>query len=190
MEKYYSKTTVYLTKRQKEILTKFMPYKLSGLLRDVLDIILLSDNRISPEDFQNDPELLGLLFEYRRYLNQSRETVRNREALKRVLFEYYDSLSVPYHCAKYGHRSALKTCRKLLPEFRSKGYLISDRIAEDMIVEYVNTVEALGKDDEAWIEWKAAEDAEKSKESMGTVDKFRDSLAVAEKSGGQDGNSL
>lgn len=165
MEKYYSKTTVYLTQRQKDIITKFMPYKLSGLLRDVIDIVLLSDKRICPEDFQDDPELLGLLYEYRRYLNQSKETFRNREALKAELYQFFDSQSLPYNCAATGHRAALKMCRSLVKEFRAKGYIISDRLAEDMIVEYVNTVEALGKDDQAWAEWQALEAANRRREA-------------------------
>ena len=169
MEKYYSKTTVYLTQRQKDIITKFMPYKLSGLLRDVIDIVLLSDKRICPEDFQDDPELLGLLYEYRRYLNQSKETFKNREALKAELYQFFDSQSLPYNCAATGHRAALKMCRSLVKEFRAKGYVISDRLAEDMIVEYVNTVEALGKDDEAWAEWQALEAANRRREAEGTA---------------------
>ena len=166
MEKYYSKTTVYLTQRQKDLMTKLMPYKLSGLLRDILDIVLIKDNNwITPEEYKNDPELLGLIYEYRRFLNQSQETFKNREALKAELWKFFDSESIPYNCAKAGHRTALKICRKLITEFRAKGYVISDRLAEDMIVEYVHTIEALGKDDEAWAQWEALEAANRRREA-------------------------
>ena len=166
MEKYYSKTTVYLTQRQKDLMTKFMPYKLSGLLRDILDVVLIKDNNwISPEDYKDDPELLGLIFEYRRFLDQSQETFKNREALKAELFKFFDSESVPYNCAKAGHRAALKICRYLIKDFRAKGYVISDRLAEDMVVEYVHTIEALGKDDQAWAEWQALEAANRRREA-------------------------
>ena len=152
MNQYYTKSTVYLTQRQKEIFQKFMPYKLSSTIRDILDMILLSDNMIDLTEYNNDPELLGLLYEYRRYLKLSKETYQNREHLRLELYDYLNEKNLPIICARWGHRKAIKICREMIPGFRSLGYTISDRVAEYMILDYIHMVEDTGLDDQAWKE--------------------------------------
>ena len=152
MNEYYTKSTVYLTQRQKEVLQRLMPYKLSSIIRDILDMIILSDKLIDPNDFNNDPKILGLLYEYRRYLELSEEAYKNRESLRNNLYSYFNEMRIPVICARWGHRKALKTCRELIPEFRLGGYSISDRVAESMIVDYVHMIEDTGMDDRAWMD--------------------------------------
>ena len=145
------RTTVYLTPKQRDIINRLMPNRMSSLLRDVIDIIIDNDSFIHPEDFKNDPEVLGLLYEYRRYLQQSHDTYVNRENLRRELYKYFDDMRIPFQCSKKnGHKRALKACRDLIPEFRLKGYYISDRVAENMIVDYVHMIHDTGRDDSEW----------------------------------------
>ena len=151
MTEYYTKSTVYLTQRQKEVLQKLMPYKLSSVIRDILDMIILSDKLIDPADFNNDPKILGLLYEYRRYLELSEEAYKNRESLRTNLYSYFNEKGIPLICARWGHRKALKMCREIIPFFRLEGYSISDRVAESMIVDYVHMIEDTGMDDKAWM---------------------------------------
>lgn len=170
MNEYYIKSTVYLSPQQKELIQKFMPYKLSSIVRDVIDIILLSDSLVNQMDF-NDPELLGRLYNYRKYLTESQETYKNREQLRKELYTYFDEVAhVPLTCAKNGHKRALKLCRDVIPYFRSQGNIISDRVAEQMIVEYVHMIEATGKDDQVWTNYQNSKTYEELANEDGTHD--------------------
>ena len=169
MNEYYTKSTVYLTQRQKEVLQKLMPYKLSSIIRDILDMIILSDKFIDPNDFNNDPKILGLLYEYRRYLELSEEAYKNRESLRNNLYAYFNEMKIPVICARWGHRKALKICREMIPGFRLEGYSISDRIAESMIVDYVHMIEDTGADDKAWMQLQSKADYNEDDDNNGLL---------------------
>lgn len=170
MNEYYIKSTVYLSPQQKELIQKFMPYKLSSIVRDVIDVILQSDSLVNQMDF-NDPELLGRLYDYRKYLTESQETYKNREQLRKELYTYFDEVAhVPLICARDGHKRALKLCRDVIPYFRSEGNIISDRVAEQMIVEYVHMIEATGKDDQVWMNYQNSKTYEALANEDGTHD--------------------
>lgn len=153
---YYYRTGVYLTERQKEIINKYMPQKMSQLVRDIIDVIINTDTIINPEDYKNDEEILKLIFNYRNYLKQTNFTYQAREDIREALYEHFTKNHIPIVCARYGHKKAIRVCREMIPGFREQGYLISDRVSEEMIIDYVHMVEDFGLDDQAWEEYQSS----------------------------------
>ena len=156
---YYSKTSVYLTKKQKEILTRYMPYKMSSMIRDVIDVILSDEKILGTEELRNNKELRDLIKEYQVYLSRSQETFRHREELRHNLYEFLDLQRIPYISSrKNGHKIAITRCQFYIPAFRNEGYIISDNLAHQLIIDYVHMNEDTGREDAAWQEYQTAKD--------------------------------
>lgn len=157
MNVMYCKTTVYLDERQKDIINRYMPNKLSSLIRDLIDIIIRKD-LIETELFKDDPEMLSLIVEYKKYLEMSQNAMKNRELLRSELYAFLNQNNVPRICAnKNGEKIGLKTSRNLIPLFREKGYVISDNLANKLIVDYIHMIHATGADDAAWKEYQLSD---------------------------------
>lgn len=155
---YYHRTAIYLTENQKEIMTRFKPQKMSSLVRDIIDVIINS-NMINPSDYSNNPELLALLYNYRRELVLSNATYIEREKIRDLLYKFLTDEHIPLICAQKGHKTAIKTSREYIQKFREihPHLYLSDRVSEDMILDYVNMVENTGIDDKAWENYQNSE---------------------------------
>lgn len=162
---YYSKTSVYLTKRQKEILTKYMPYRMSSLIRDVIDVILSDEKILEDQELQKNQELKNLIKEYQLYLARSQETFRHREELRHNLYQFLDLQNIPYISSrKNGHKIAITRCQFYIPYFRKEGFIISDNLAHQMIIDYVHMNEDTGREDAAWQDYQTAKDFKEREE--------------------------
>ena len=152
MNRYYSKTSIYLDERQKKLINEYMPNKISSMVRDLIDYILFNEIEGSKE-FLEKPELLELFYDYKRYLNESQQTLQQRQKIKKALFDYYDSLAegvVAFILANKGKTSAINYCKLTLPGFREKGFFISDELARELIIEYIHMLHDTGRDDAVW----------------------------------------
>jgi len=154
MNRYYSKTSIYLDERQKKLINKYMPNKISSMVRDIIDYILFNEIEGSKE-FLEKPELLESFYEYKRYLQDSQQTLAQRQAMKKTLFDFFDSLAggsgvVAFVLANRGKYAAIDYCKKSLSIFRANGNYISDDFAHELIVEYVHMLHDTGRDDTVW----------------------------------------
>lgn len=152
MNRYYTKTSIYLDDRQKKLINEYLPYKMSSFVRDILDYVLFKEIEGSPE-FMAKPELFELFYEYKQYLQKNNITLEQRQKIKKELFDFYDSLAdgvVAFVLANKGKNAAISYCKQTLEAFRNKGYYISDELARELIIEYVRMLHDTGKDDEVW----------------------------------------
>lgn len=156
---YYTKTAIYLTPKQKEILTQYMPNRMSSMIRDIVDVILSDDRILDDEELRKNKELRNMIKEYQLYLDRAQETYKNREKLRQDLYQFLDLQRIPYVCSrKNGHKIAINRCEFYLPYFRDEGYVISDRLAHQMIIDYVHMISETGREDAAWQEYQQAPD--------------------------------
>ena len=152
MNRYYTKTSIYLDDRQKKLINEYLPYKMSSFVRDIIDYLLFKEIEGSPE-FMAKPELFDLFYEYKQYLQKNNITLEQRQKIKKELFDFYDSLAdgvVAFVLANKGKNAAIYYCKQSLEAFRNKGYYISDELARELIIEYVRMLHDTGKDDEVW----------------------------------------
>ena len=154
MNRYYSKTSIYLDERQKKLINQYMPNKISAMVRDIIDYVLFNEIEGSKE-FLEKPELLETFYEYKRYLQDSQQTLKQQQEMKKKLFSYYDSLAngsdvVAFVLSNKGKYDAIYYCKQTLSGFRDSGNFISDEFAHELIVEYVHMLHDTGRDDAAW----------------------------------------
>ena len=148
---YYHRTAIYLTETQKKIISQFLPQKMSSMVRDIIDVIINS-NMINPNDYNDNPEILALIYNYRKELVLSNATYLKREKVREKLYEFFESEHIPLICAQRGHKFAIKTARGYIQKFRETHpeLYLSDRVSENMILDYIYMIENTGIDDAAW----------------------------------------
>ena len=182
MNMQYVKATVYLRDNQKKILQKYMPHKMSAMIRDILDLIIKSD-LIDSKNYGDNPELIDLVYSYKQYLESSQDALKNREWLKKAFFDYLTEHKLPIILSRHGRKTALTVCWDLVPYFRESGFIISNNLASQMITEYLRMLQDTGADEAAWKSFQTASDfkASEAEDIKARTQKKRRKLRGAEK---------
>lgn len=145
-------TIIYIEEDQRDLMRELYPQKMSRLVREFLNVLLMEK---SLNESELSPEMMARLLMHREQQIVKQKMILEREKLKSSLYDYLNNKNIPIIFARKGKRAAKKAAKEMIIGFRESGFNLPDYLVSDFLTEYLEIIEYSGIVDQAWSDYRS-----------------------------------